>query len=192
MFGITRIHIRNERWNVNNDWRLRLAADHEPIVNEIYRNVFQDLADGVEVLEIERDEAVALYDYKEGVDAILTMRDGMRMSVQEKVLTFSKSTVTFEENKQSGVPGAWYYCTAQLYFVGYSRHYKESKIPGIQDWILIDYNALRLFDLSCPLEWRFNKNKNDRRTNGFRFIHFDQVPENCVVSRMGYATHLRF
>lgn len=180
MPGITRIHIINEKWNPTNDRRLKIATDHESVANSIYREIFPALAPGEEYVEVTKEEAAARYDYKEGVDVILTTVSGMRMTVQEKVLTYHKDTITFEEKKGGGDDGAWYYCTAQLYFVGYSREYKDDGIIGIQNWIMIKLASLRLRD---DLPWKFNRNDKDGRRASFRYLYFDEVPNDCIVAR---------
>ena len=118
MSGIIRIKIKSD-WH---DWRTQLASAHEKIANMIYRSIFP-LAEGCENVKVTKNDAMARYDWKEGIDMIMQTANGTRMTLQEKYLTFYDSMVTFEDRKTSGEPGAWYYCTAQYYFVGYTRQY---------------------------------------------------------------------
>jgi hypothetical protein len=186
MPGITRINIIST-WN---DWRVRLAADHSIVANKIYREIF-NLDDGDENIKCTKDEATARYDWKEGIDVILTTVNKTRMTLQEKFLTFNKNTATFEEKKTSGEDGAWYYCTAQYYFVGYTRkywNYKERKLcenPVIdfQNYILIDLAALHREDEKNILKWNHNKNKYDGRGSTFRFIYFNDIPVPAIITR---------
>ena len=191
MSGITRIKIISS-WN---DWRIQLEEAHYEIANKIYRNLMTSigipLASGDETINVTKEEAVARYDWKEGIDVLLESSSGHRMTMQAKFLTFYNSTVTFEETKSSGKPGAWYYCTAQYYFVGYTRkywNYKTRKVvdnPTIdfQDWVMVDFPALRRADATGNIHWEFNKNQHDNRAAEFRFITFDNIPETCIVGR---------
>lgn len=184
MLGISRIKIASS-WH---DWRVQLAEDHAPIANKIYRAAFT-LADGEETINVSKEDALARYDWKEGIDVILTTTHGTRMTLQEKFLTYWQSTVTFEETKTSGDPGAWYYCTAQYYFIGYTRQYWDFKkrkitdnpIIDFQDYMLIDLPALHRMDDKDLLHWKNDQNHNDRRRASFRYILFEDVPSNCVV-----------
>lgn len=181
MPGITRIHIVGSDWR---DKRHELAHAHEALSSQIYRKVFPDLKPGDEIIQVTKEDALARYDFKEGVDLILETMTGMRITVQEKILTYQHATtITFEEMKNSGAKGAWYYCTAQLYFTGYSRLWESKGIADFQDWMLINYSALRLEDRRQNLQWGQSQNKRDDRRSTFRYLHFNQVPENCIISR---------
>lgn len=194
MAGIERIKIISD-WDT---WRTRLANDLAPVANSIYRQAFADigmpLADGETELECTKEEAQARYDWKEGIDVIFTFASGVRGTHQEKFLTFHKNTVTFEERKGNGERGAWYYCTAQYYFVGYAREWSLPrptperlwpKKPIFQSWILVDLPALHRADATGRLPWRYNQNKHDGARASFRYIYFNQVPQECIISASG-------
>jgi len=186
MSGITRIHIQSD-WD---DWRTQLAHDHEDVADSIYRSAF-NLAEGVSVVECTKNEAAGRYDWKEGIDVILRTDKGTRMTLQEKFLTFWQSTATFEERKTNGDLGAWYYCTAQYYFVGYTRKYWDYKRRAVfsnplidfQDWVLIDLAAIHREDENNRVAWTFNTNTQDNRRAQFRYIGFDNLPPSSVLSR---------
>jgi len=187
MSGITRIKI-NYDWS---DWRTQLADAHYEVANRIYRDIF-NLEDGNESINVTKSEALARYDWKEGIDVILTTESGSRMTVQEKFLTYYKSTITFEETKTSGEKGAWYYCTAQYYFVGYTRKYWNYKTRSLfdsptinfQDYVLIDLASIHREDEKGNIKWTFNKNINDGRGSTFKYLLFDELPINCIISRL--------
>lgn len=187
MSGIERIKIIGT-WH---DWRTEIAELHAHTADNIYKKVF-NLADGVESIKVSKDEAMARYDWKEGIDIILTSTSGTRMTVQEKILTFFESTMTFEDVKTSGAKGAWYYCTAQYYFVGYSRKYWDWKnrvvlsdaVIGLQDWMIVDLPALHREDEKGNVNWGYKENGKDGRKSKFRFVNFRDVPSNCVIARM--------
>lgn len=187
MSGITRIKIKESS---DLGWRIQLAHAHEYIADEIYQQIF-DLADGKQDIKVAKNEAMSRYDWKEGIDVILQTKSGTRMTLQEKFLTYYKSTITFEEKKTSGKPGAWYYCTAQYYFIGYTRRYWDYKnrklfnnpIIEFQDYILVDLAALHRADENAEIYWRYDENGKDNRRAIFRYILFDNVPENCIIAR---------
>lgn len=191
MSGITRIKIISD-WH---DWRTRLAEDHAGIADDIYQYSFMGiglpLQDGVEYINVTKDDAKSRYDWQEGIDVILQFDNGSRATLQEKFLTFNENTATFEETKTSGSPGAWYYCTAQYYFVGYTRQYWDWKnrilfpepIIDFQDWIMLDLAAMHRADAKNEIEWQFNRNGQDRRRASFRFVHFQNIPLNCIISQ---------
>lgn len=194
MPGITRIHIQSD-WNASNDWRLELARAHEPIANRLYLVEFArlglDLAPAIETVTVTKQEAAARYDWAEGIDVILRTVSGARMTLQEKFLTFTESTATFEERKTSGAEGAWYYCTAQYYFVGYTRQYWNNRqrhlyakpVIDFQDWLLLDFPAMRRADAAGRVRWKNNHNEHDGRSATFRYVPFDSVPHSCIVAR---------
>jgi hypothetical protein len=186
VFGITRINITSGWY----DWRIKLAEDHRQVANNIYRQVF-DLAEGETIVDVSKEEALARYDWREGIDIILATQRETRMTLQEKCLTYWRSTITFEETKSNGEPGAWYYCTAQYYFIGYTRQYWDYKlrriidspIIGFQDYIIIDLPRLHREDEADNIRWRYNRNQHDGRLASFRFIHFNDVPNSCIIVR---------
>lgn len=179
MPGITRIHIIQESDYLKD--RLGIAQIHEESLNSIYRSVFPNLDAGDEVLVVTKDEAKARYDFQEGIDLILTTSDGLKMTVQEKLLTTAFRTVTFEEKKSSGALGGWYYGTSQLYMVAYNRNFPN--IVKIDDYMLLNFTSLKVADSLGQIKWRFNCNKNQGRLEQFRYLFFDQVPKSCIVSQ---------
>ena len=160
-----------------------MARDHEPAMDKLYREIFtkigMPLAPGASEIKCTKDEARSRYDWQEGVDVLLYFVGGTKATLQEKCLTFHTSTVTFEDRKTSGDKGAWYYCTAQYYFVGYDR----TNANEFQDWILIDLPALHRADAAGDLPWKFNQNKHDGRRATFRYLYFGDVPAACAIDR---------
>jgi hypothetical protein len=158
-----------------------ISRVHEHLMNEIYRSVFPTLAHGQKSIQVSKEEAEARYDHKEGIDVILTMDDGLRLTVQEKLLTTHFDTVTFEERKKNGEPGGWYYGTSQLYIVAYNRQYPKSLL--IEEYMLMNFTTLKVIDSIDIIDWKFNKNKKDGRTEDFRYLRFKEVPKECIVSQ---------
>ena len=189
MTGLTRIRI-NSNWH---DWRHELSEDMEPMSNEIIRQALADygmpIMDGEDRVECTKNEAIARYDHQNGIDMLLTHGKGPATTLQEKILTYKESTATFEEKKSSGKDGAWYYCTANYYFVGYNRAYNEnqprsSRVLQFDDWILLDLVQLKRLDSLGVLNWKFNGNKRDGRRATFRYLYFNEIPTEAVIARM--------
>jgi hypothetical protein len=191
MLGITRICIKSN-WH---DWRTDMAEVLSPAADNIYRTAFRkigmELEEGTGSIAVTGEEAAARYDWKEGIDVILQSVSGARMTMQEKFLTYYEDTATFEERKTSGAPGAWYYCTAQYYFVGYARHYwdyKKRKIVehpliDFQSGVLLDFPALKRCDAAGMINWKYNENVYDGRHSSFRYVNFDDIPTSCIIWR---------
>lgn len=193
MSGIVRINIVSD-WN---DWRVQMAKNLAPTADKIYRELFNSISmplqDGQEKVECTKEEAQARYDWKEGIDCLLYFTDGTKATLQEKYLTFPTSTATFEEKKTSGEPGAWYYCTAQYYFIGYARHYKISTSNiYFNDWIMVDLPGLHRADHAHVLPWKYNLNGRDGRRASFRYLLFDDIPPQAVVSRYSIPEDIPF
>ena len=186
MNGITRIEIHSN-WN---DRRVKQSREMAPSSNELLREIFSklnmELMDGDTITRCSKEEAAARYDWKEGIDVILRYASGSKLTLQEKGLTYKYSTATFEIEKNSGKPGAWYTCTAQYYLVYYARKYPESL--DIQDWVLIDFPRLKRMDEQIKLNWYSNDNHSlesvrlNRRAK-FKYLYFDDIPDDCIVER---------
>ena len=140
----------------------------------------------VHYMECSKDEIMGRYDWQEGIDVILHFADGTKGTMQEKFLTYHVSTMTFEIEKSSGKQGAWYYCTAQYYFVGYSKEY-ESENYNFTDWMLINLPLLHQQDMQKKLSWEYNKNKKHGRGAKFKYLRFYNVPlETILVEKKNY------
>ena len=183
MSGIVRIHIESD-WQ---DWRTKMSRDLEVTSDAVLRKIFSDigmpLLPGTDIIECTKDEAMSRYDWTEGIDTLLYFDNGTKATMQEKYLDYKYSTATFEERKTSGAPGAWYYCTAQYYFVAYARKYKTHNDLTFQDWVMLDFPGLHRLDQTTELMWFNNENGRDGRRSSFRYLYFDKIPESVVVSR---------
>jgi hypothetical protein len=191
MAGITRIKIESS-WH---DWRTVLSDLHSSVADKIYRTTFDNISmpisEGREDVICTKDEAISRYDWKEGIDVILNFQSGGKATLQEKFLTFKNSTATFEIAKTSGAPGAWYYCTAQYHFWGYTRNYwdwqnrvvMDIPVIGFQDWMLCDLPAIHRADATGRISWLQDQNGRDGRRATFKYVHFDNMPADCVIKR---------
>lgn len=183
MLGITRIQIDSD-WD---DERIKMSRDLAPASDHLLRQLFQDLSlplrPGEKTVRCTKEEAIARYDHTEGIDVILRFLHGGKGTLQEKFLDYHKSTATFETKRGGGGEGMWDYCTAQYYFVGYARRYHTEHLLEFQDWILLDLPALHRADGRENLPWHFNRNKKLGRKAPFKYLYFDDIPDDCVLLR---------
>lgn len=171
MAGIERIEIIGTSNYLKE--RKQIGDDAIPDLNSLYRNILP-LADDDIITECTKDQAKSRYDYIEGIDVILTLKDRSRITLQEKVLTTDFSTVTFEERKANGDLGGWYYTTAQLYMCAYRIDNKIAR------YCLIDLLKLKLASNTIDLKWHYQNNIN--RAETFRYIYFKDIPNDCIIS----------
>jgi len=173
MFGIERIKIISD----SNFLRERSNKANQYIgpINDIYRAVLP-LANGEVETETKVEELKGRYDATEGIDVILTLLDGSRITLQEKCLFKGFNTVTFETTKNSGKKGAWFYCTAQLYFCA------EASEGEILSYVLIDLVKLKILSNLYDLPWQHRVGKT-RSGEGFMFMNFVDVPNECIISK---------
>jgi hypothetical protein len=155
--------------------RSEMAAQYIEPINAIYKEILP-LADGEQTTEVSRDELKGRYDATEGIDIILTLKDGSRLTLQEKCLFKGFHTVTFETEKRSGKKGAWYYCTSQLYFCA------EASKGEIISYVLLDLLQLKIHSNKHELPWKHRKGI-ERSHESFMFMRFSEVPEECIIAR---------
>jgi len=186
--GITRIHIKSD-WG-DREPRVAMSRDLEHSADNIYYEVFNNIGmqldEGLEIIECTKDEAMARYDWREGIDVILNFANGHRATAQEKLLEYWESTNTFTEHQRNGTPGNWYTCTSQYWLTAYAEDYKnDHNNLNYRDWMLIDFPLLKRLDAMTDLPWHFKENNQDGyRGIGFRYIYFDDTPSECIVARM--------
>lgn len=176
MQGIERIIIVNNEISANNAFAkcLKISQEAAPATSRIYRSLLP-LMDGEIDTTVDKESVKGRYDHQEGIDVILTLIDGTRLTLQEKVLTKGFRTVTFEEkNGFNNAEGAWYKCTAQLYFCcDVDLQYQ------IESYCLIDMLQLRIHSVNGGLPWKFNVGHN--RANEFRYLKYDEIPNECII-----------
>lgn len=171
MAGIERIEILGTSNYLKERKQIGDAAI--PDLNSIYRNILP-LDDDDIITECTKDEAKSRYDYIEGIDVILTLKDKSRITLQEKVLTTDFNTVTFEQLKANGKLGGWFYTTAQLYMCAYRTN------NAIARYCLIDLVRLKLASNTIDLKWHYQN--NIYRDETFRYIYFKDIPNECIIS----------
>lgn len=189
--GIKYIKIIEEK----NDFQFILAdvcfPFTEPILREMFNNSGMELLPGLEIIECKRDELKARYDLYEGIDLILYFKDNTRGTLQQKILFTDFHTATFEEIKNSGKPGAWYYCTAQYYFVIYTKEnrailqeqYKNnSLVPTMREAVLLNLPEVHRLSLNNNIAWWPITRNYNYRSNAFRSVEYSSMPLSCIIS----------
>lgn len=180
MAGITRIHIVSD-WD---EPRQKMAQRSEVRADFIYRDVFDwincPIQPGTKIIECTKEEVIASYDFREGVDVILNFTNGTKATLQEKYLyPTDRNTITFTEHQKYNKPGNWYTCTADYWFTGYVANYEGGEF-GFRNWIIVDFPRLKR--LSNTLNWKYGDNhKTGYLGISFRYLEFDEIPEDCIV-----------
>ncbi len=184
MAGIERIHIKSS-WS-DSEKRCKQSHNLEMTADEIYQNIFSsmnmELDDGVIIHDCTKDDAISMYDWKDGIDLFLHTKSGHTLTVQEKLLTKRYKTITFTECQKNGLPGNWYTSVSHYWFVGYAYYYPNS--VEFNHWMLIDLPCLKRLDHKSNLGWVIQDNtENGYRGIKFRYLDFDNVPNDAVIAR---------
>ena len=201
MAGIERVHIL--QGFENNDDRDKKSLKMEPTANKTYFKMFNDLGmpllEGIDIIECETvKDAMAKYDYIDGIDCILNLQNKHRITIQEKFLFTDFKTVTFTETDKWGRTGSFYSCIAQYYFVGYAMNYPIDL--RFRDYMLIDFPGLLRYDANNKLNWHFNNNNyNPLNKIKFRFLYYKDIPNSVIIyyhnnnleNKQEYPTHAR-
>ena len=172
-YGIERIQIQD-----NSDFlheRLIRSAQYYEQVDSIYREILQ-LHEGSIFTNVSKDYIKCRYDAVEGIDIILTLLDGSRLTLQEKLLFQGYYTATFETKKHSGKLGAWYNCTSQLYFCA------EIENEIIVAYVLLDLLQVKLLSCQNKINWKYNKG-GQRSGEEFKYVKFIDIPKDCIIAR---------
>lgn len=183
MAGITRIQI-TDKINGRGAWRFADSQRCWDYANYLYGEIFQSigmpLESGVEQKQLSKNETFAGLDYLLGVDVILKSMTGQTMTMQEKFLftTFNTVTVEYYQDWQRNIEGDWFNMKCQYYFVGYD--YEKS---GCFDrWVLLDWLRVQLATSQSKMVWGERKNDKDGARASFRYIKFDDLPDEVVIA----------
>ena len=188
--GINHIKIVDER----TDMRFLLSDAcypfTDPILRDIFLNAGMELLPGMQTIECKKEELFGRYDLSEGIDIILKFKDNTKGTLQQKTLYTTFSTVTFEERKNSGKLGAWYYCTAQYYFVIYTVE-SDSALrtqlrdgflnPTMREAVLLNLAEFHKLSLNDKIMWNNNTNQNEGRYNPFKYTRIKDIPSSCII-----------
>jgi len=188
--GITYIMIIDER--VDTRFKLAEACNEftDPILRKMFLNAGMELKPNSACIKCKKEDLSGRYDLVEGIDILLRFKDNTKGTLQQKTLFTDFSTATFEEKKNSGKLGSWYYCTAQYYFVIYTvetydilkEQLKNGNLkPIIKEAILLNLAEFHKLSMNDKIIWDNNINQNEGRHNPFRYTHFKNIPKNCIV-----------
>lgn len=179
MAGITRIRI-TDRITGRGSHRFTASAKRQPAANKLYQEIFNalnmPLAPGEAELECSLADLRSRYDHALGIDVILELTSGPKITLQEKFLftTFETVTVEYMNNPRTNERGDWFNLEAQYYFVGYDR----DKSLDFNEWILLSWTDMVM---DQAINWRLRQNQHDGARANFRYAKFDQF-ENCIIS----------
>ena len=152
--------------------------------NDLYHKIFTPyLSDGSDTIECTLDEFQAGYDKFLGIDVLLSFKNGMTLTMQEKFLTTRYDTVTVEyyNNPRTGDTGDWFDLKAQLYFVGYWDKNKSTK--GFHKWILLDWVRVVAATQKELIPWQEQGNNHSAARASFKFVGFHAIPDSCIIAK---------
>ena len=149
---------------------------------DLYHHIFPGLMPGCRKENYGLDEFEAGYDKFLGVDVLLTFKNGMVLTLQEKFLTTRYDTVTVEyyNDPQTKAPGDWFELKAQLYFVGYWN--RTDPDAGFRKWILLSWPQMVLQTQLGNIPWQRRGNSRSNAKADFKYVKFDDVPRCCVIA----------
>lgn len=153
----------------------------------IYNNCFED--EDLLITRINRanlkDGINEVLDKELGIDTLIKLSDGTRLTSQEKILSFEKqrfNQLTFEyRNNQYDNPlGDWHHLASQLYCFGYSN--KEE--TEIEKYWICDTLKLRLF-LSKEIGFQTLRDKYLRQNKPPAQSNFFAIPLELIEQAPG-------
>ena len=173
-------------------------AHTEPVLRNLFIDSGMPLKDGVNIIRCTPEDLIGRYDLKEGIDMVVFTEDGSRHTLQQKTLHTRFSTCTFEETKIQlvegnyvSLKGAWYYCTAQFYYVVYTHETQEelrnalrnNKFnASIREAALFNLPKVHEHSNNGKINWVF-KDNSKYRYNSFRYFNIEDAPEDCLLAR---------
>ncbi len=177
IYGIERFAICGGQRVKHHEEMAKIETACRPEANDIYREIFPlinpiEKEDRVDVLSRN-----AKRDLIEGIDVVLNLRDGKKVSVQEKFLTYHKDTLTVQVQGYNGKRGTWYTCSANFYLVAYAKAWPTD--PALRSWILVDRQLLAG---QSNLPWKRKANQKDGQVE-FDYLQFDEVPADCIYAQ---------
>ena len=177
IYGIERLEICGGQRREHHTEMAKKESATWPAANDLYREVFPLLNPEENYKRVHVSSQEAKQDLVAGNNVILNLRDGCRISVQEKFLTFSEDTLTIQVVNTEGQRGTWYSCTADFYLVTYSKAFPKN--DELRSWILVSRGMLAN-DENLP--WKRRKNIHDGLVE-FDYLLFHEVPEAYIWTR---------
>jgi len=191
-YGIIYIMIVDDKTDVR--FKLAEACNEftDPILRKMFVDAGMELKSGSACIKCKKEDLKGRYDLVEGIDMLLRFKDDTKGTLQQKTLYTDWNTATFEEMKTSGKPGAWYYCTAQYYFVIYTvesdaelrEQLKNGNLkPTINEAILLNLAEVHKLSMNNKIMWENNINQYEGRRSSFRYTFFKDIPKSCIIAK---------
>jgi len=183
MPGITRIDITNVT-SGRGAYRFDDSKAMRPAANLLYASIFESLnmplLPGAKDIKCTLAERQARTDFELGIDVFLGFPSGHKATMQEKFLftTYNTVTVEYMQDWRNDIPGDWFNLKCQYYFVGYAVKEKLR----FTNWLLLDWLKMMVATSQGRIPWETQINKSDGARASFRHIHFDTVPDDCIVA----------
>lgn len=181
--GVVRITIDTPTYGAGAR-RFNLQALHTEKANRLYHHIFATLGmpllDGTDTVAVQSNTIGGLLDSQLGIDVVLTFRNMMCSTLQEKFLITRHRTVTVEymQDPRSQEWGDWHWLACQYYFVGYERYGGDS----FQDWALFDWPKLVRATQHKKIPWQHYQNHRDNARASLMSVKFRHIPMDCYVA----------
>ena len=160
------------------DPRRKREIKGRPFADAVYRDFW-----GPQTLAMRTDTTLPMFlDREYGIDVQLSVAKGMKVTGQEKFLSFAGGdTVTVElfDDPKKGQPGDWFRMIPQFYFVAYFND-DES---GFRSWIMLDWAGTIEATVKGHVSWKRRKNQDGRAKADFVFCPFAEFPSYVVFDR---------
>lgn len=164
--------------DLKDDPRYKLSIAMRPFVDEIYKRQFNPIS----IKPTDGDILDKLY----SIDTVITLENGMLITVQEKVgsylyATRKNLTIEYEQNPATHEKGDWYHMAAQVYFVGFANE----ALTGWMSWIMVDWIRIVIATKRGLLKWKDKNNLDGKARASFRFVFFNEIPASCILASYG-------
>jgi len=177
---------RDNSSSFERNWRRRFEKRMRPVADKLYREIIPGLK------EISRSYPAGLplpfhvelgaLDRELGIDVIFTLKNGMRLTCQEKFaapefLPLQDITVEYYNDPVRRLPGDWFNLACQLYFFGFaSRYYRSFDL-----WILVDWTRTVWETVAGNISWEHMPNTRDGAMASFVRTFIASLPRPCVL-----------
>lgn len=125
---------------------------------------------------------LGVLDKELGLDVIFTLKNGMRLTCQEKFnsadyAALEDVTVEHYNDPILLIPGDWFTMIAQLYFFGFAaRDYKSFSL-----WVLLDWPKTVLETIKGNISWQRKCNTKGGAKADFMKTLMVDLPNDCIL-----------
>lgn len=152
-----------------------------PHIDRIYLEVF-----GFCIPIRHDNDHKTVLDIEYSIDATLQFGNGSVLTAQEKTLSYEfmrvnsgpNLTVEYYQDPRGLEWGDWFHGAAQLYFCGYAAE----DMDRFACYVIVDWPRLVLETNRHNVRWHDTENKNGKARASFRYIHFGDIPGQCIVA----------